>query len=74
MRQPPALAHLGESGLTCSPTSCCSSDWAPSSPGCLDSGEPFWMNQTVSRMNSVNWRYSDCQFSVTACAKLDVVR
>jgi hypothetical protein len=45
----------------------------PSSPGCFDSGEPFWMNQTVSRMNSVNWRYSDCQFSVTAWAKLDVV-
>jgi hypothetical protein len=24
------------------------------------------MNQTVSRIKSVNWRYSDCQFSVTA--------
>jgi hypothetical protein len=24
------------------------------------------MNQTVARMNSVNCRYSDCQFSITA--------
>jgi hypothetical protein len=40
----------------------------------LDSGEPFWMNQTVSRMKSVNWRYSDCQFSVTACANDELVR
>ena len=33
---------------------------------CLDSGEPFWTNQTVAKTNSVNWRYSDCQFSVAA--------
>ena len=32
------------------------------------------MNQTVKRMNNVNWRYSDCQFSVTAWAKLELVR
>ena len=62
-RQPPALAQRGESGLACLPSICCSSLSPPSSPGCLDSVEPFWMNQTVSRMKSVNWRYSDCQFS-----------
>jgi hypothetical protein len=40
----------------------------------LDSGEPFCTNHTVNKIKRVNWRYSDCQFSVTACAKLDEVR
>jgi hypothetical protein len=35
----------------------------------LDSGEPFWTNHTVATMKSVNCRYSDCQFSITACPK-----
>ena len=37
---------------------------APPCPSSFDSGEPRWSSQTVSRMNSVNWRYSDCQFSM----------
>jgi hypothetical protein len=40
----------------------------------LDSGEPFCSNQTVAKANSANWRYSDCQFSITALPKLDEVR
>src|SRR3954469_10119784 len=73
-RRPRTLAQLGESCLACSPTSCSSSDSPPSWPTSWDRGEPFWTSHTVRRMNSVNWRYSDCQFSVTACAKLEVVR
>jgi hypothetical protein len=31
------------------------------------------MNHTVASMKRVNWRYSDCQFSITALPKLDEV-
>ena len=67
-------AHRGESSCAWAPTSCSSSDSPPSLPTSLDSGEPFCTNHTVKRMKSVNCRYSDCQFSVTAWAKLDDVR
>jgi hypothetical protein len=39
----------------------------------LDSGEPRWTSHTVNRMKSVNWRYSDSQFSSTATPKFDEV-
>src|SRR3954469_20549204 len=48
--RPPAAAQRGESGRACSPTSWSSSDSPPSLPSSLDSGEPRWRNQTVSRM------------------------
>ena len=32
----------------------------------FDSGEPFCRSQIVAAANRANWRYSDCQFSVTA--------
>jgi hypothetical protein len=40
----------------------------------FDSGDPLWTSQIVAAANSANWRYSDCQFSVTAWAKLAVDR
>jgi hypothetical protein len=68
---PPAFAHAGDPGSTCSPSFCSSSDSAPALSSFFDSGEPFWTSQTVIRMNSVNWRYSDCQFSVTSTQNAD---
>ena len=50
VRQPPALAHFGESALAWAPTCCFSSDSGPISSGCLDSGEPRWTSQTVAKM------------------------
>ena len=46
---------------------------APGLPGFLDSEDPRWTNHTVSRMYSVNCRYSDCQFSATSTAYCDEV-
>jgi hypothetical protein len=40
----------------------------------FDSGEPRCTNQTVSRRKRVNWRYSDCQFSITALPKEEEIR
>src|SRR3954454_13673354 len=74
VRSPLVRAHRGESDRACSPTSWSSSDSGPASSSCFDSGEPFCTNQTVSRMYSVNCRYSDCQFSSTALPKADDVR
>lgn len=69
MRHPPTRAHSGESGCACSPTSCFSSESVPSSPGFFDSDDPRCTSQIVSRMKSVNSRYSDCQFSAMSTAK-----
>src|SRR4051812_7661025 len=69
VRTPPAFAQLGDSAVACSPTFCSSSDSRPTLAGSLDSGDPRWISHTVPRMNSVNWRYSDCQFSSTSTAK-----
>src|SRR3954469_10274857 len=74
VRRPPTCAHRGESSSAWRPTFCSFSDSPPSLPGGLDSGEPRWTNQTVSRMYSVNWRYSDCQFSITSAMNDDEVR
>ena len=67
--KPRARAHFGESWSACSPIFWSASDWVPTSSTFLDSGEPFCTNQTVATMKSVNWRYSDCQFSITAWPK-----
>ena len=40
----------------------------------FDSGEPRWSSHTVNRIMSVNWRYSDCQFSITSTPKSDETR
>ena len=71
MRRPPTFAHSGESGSACSPIFCCSSDSCPASSGFFDSVDPRWISQIVARMKSVNWRYSDCQFSITSTQKTD---
>src|SRR5215218_6412066 len=73
VRTPPTRAHSGESASAWRPIFCSSSSSVPSLPGSLDSGEPRWISQTVKRMKSVNWRYSDCQFSSTATPKFDEV-
>ncbi|HET8592586.1 MAG TPA: hypothetical protein VFL56_02900, partial [Solirubrobacterales bacterium] len=36
----------------------------PCLPGSFDSGEPRSTSQIVASMKSMNWRYSDCQFSI----------
>src|SRR3954452_5436757 len=73
VRQPPTFASLGEFGLACAPIICFSSVSTPSSPGCLDSVDPRCTNQTVASTYSVNWRYSDCQFSITSAMNDDDV-
>jgi hypothetical protein len=40
----------------------------------FDSGDPFCSSQTVARAKRANCRYSDCQFSITAWPKLEVLR
>src|SRR4051812_11439047 len=71
---PPAFAHFGESGSAYSPIFWSSSDSPPALPSSLDSVEPRSTSHTVPRMNSVNWRYSDCQFSMTSTTNDDDVR
>ena len=68
---PATLAQPGEFCWACGPTFCRWSDSPPALSSSFDSGEPRWSSQTVSRMKSVNWRYSDCQFSITALPKSD---
>ncbi len=68
---PSTLAQRGEFCCACGPTFCLSSDSRPALSSSFDSGEPRCSSQTVNRMNSVNWRYSDCQFSITAFPKSD---
>lgn len=66
---PRGFAQSGDSLSACSPTFCSSSDSRPCSPGFFDSGEPRSTNQIVASMKSMNCRYSDCQFSITALPK-----
>ena len=56
------------------PTFCSASDSVPGLSSSFDSGEPFCRSQTVANANSANWRYSDCQFSITALPKCEVER
>ena len=70
-RRPWTLAQLGERASACAPTRCSSSDPRPGLSSSFDSGEPRCRSQIVVRMNSVNWRYSDCQFSSTAVPNAD---
>jgi hypothetical protein len=66
VRNPPTFAHAGEFRWACGPISCLWSDSSPMSSGFFDSFEPRWTSQTVAMMKTVNWRNSDCQFSITA--------
>ena len=68
---PATFAQRGEFCCACGPTFCDWSDSRPALSSGFDSGEPRCTSQTVSRMKSVNWRYSDCQFSITALPKSD---
>src|SRR5919109_2052965 len=63
---PRVFAHFGEEACACSPIFWSRSDSRPTLSGSFDSGDPFCTNQTVATMKSVNCRYSDCQFSITA--------
>ena len=49
-------------------------DSVPDLSSSFDSEEPFCKSQTVANANRANCKYSDCQFSVTACPKSDVLR
>jgi hypothetical protein len=68
---PSTFAQRGEFCCAYGPTFCASSDSSPALSSSFDSGEPRWRSQTVSKTNSVNWRYSDCQFSITAFPNSD---
>ena len=70
---PDTVAQPGESARAWRPTRWSSSDSPPPWSSDFDSGEPFWSSHTVSRMKSVNCRYSDCQFSITAAAYAEEV-
>src|SRR5687767_9183109 len=73
VRRPPTFAQRGASPGAYPRTCCFWSDSRPASSSRLDSFEPFWTSQTVARMKVVNWRNSDCQFSITAWPNADDV-
>jgi hypothetical protein len=74
VRNPPTLAHRGESAVANRPTFWSRSLSRPALLGFLDSGDPRCTSHTVPRMYNVNCRYSLCQFSATSTAKLAEVR
>src|SRR5215208_4202105 len=66
-RTPFAFAHFGEFCWAWGPSICSSSDPEPAWSTCLDSVDPFCTSHTLAITNTTNCRYSDCQFSITAC-------
>src|SRR5215210_1216500 len=73
-RQSFSFAHRGALPGACLPTFASSSVSSPASFNAFDSVEPFWTSQTVTRMKRVNWRNSDCQFSITLPPKSEETR
>jgi len=68
------LAVVSEFCWAYAPTFCRWSDSRPPWSSSFDSGEPRWSSHTVNRIMSVNWRYSDCQFSITSTPKSEESR